>query len=85
MGLALRCAALIIQKMFSLFPRYQAKACGKKKSIVNFTPVETNYPARNCGLSANCPIAAGCHLTHTGCGIQGGGMSNFNSPLLDQY
>lgn len=61
--LALRYVALIIQNMFSIFPRNQAKkAYGKKKSIRLFIPVETNYLAPHCGLAANCLLFPGCHL-----------------------
>lgn len=61
--LALRYVALIIQKMFSIFPRNQAKqAYGKKRSIIHFIPVETNYLSTDCGLAANYLLFPGCHL-----------------------
>lgn len=63
MNLALRYVALIIQKMFIIFPRNQAKkAYGKKKSLIHFIPVETNYLATDCGLAENCLLFPGCHL-----------------------
>lgn len=83
MDLALRCVALILQKMFGIFPRNQAKAYGKKKSI-NFTPVATNYLVSSCGLVANCPLSPGCHLAYV-LWLSVGEKSNVNQALLDQY
>lgn len=74
----LRWAALIIQKMLSIFPRNQAKAYGKKTSIIYFIPVETNYLAMNGGLSANCPLSPGGLLTYVLWHTGGRGVSNFN-------
>lgn len=50
--------------MFNVFPRNQAKAYGKKKGSINFTPVGTDDLATNCGLAANCPPSSGCHLAY---------------------
>ena len=58
-----RCSVSFLEIKQSLMVR-------RKVSWISVLRRPINYPAMNCGLSANCPLSPGCHK---GYGILGGG------------